>query len=169
MKMRMVLMAASVAILCSCGGNSNERDRDRDRSERSERDSDRGDKSDSASTNSGASASSTGGTDAQVEQQISLAAQQIQSQAPIRQGPTTITGARAQGMELITAMTLPVDLNDQTISAMQQQLPAQQCSNPQVAQLIQRGGRFTYEITDSNNEVFRVNISSCPGSAPAAQ
>ena len=101
-------------------------------------------------------------SEASVPEEIAFAASEIQRQVPIRQGPTTITGARAEGMELIMAMTLPVPLNQQIIEAVREQVTPQQCANPVIADLIRRGARFSYDITDAGGLVFRVTVSRCP-------
>lgn len=171
MNMRLLVIAASVVALCSCGGSNDRRDRDRDRdradsSSDRDRDRDRGNDEADRGSSSGSSTTTTdsnGGGDAMLQQQVALAAQMLQSQVPIHQGPVTITNVRAEGTELITSMTLPVDLNEDTAATFRTQLPAQQCSNPQVAQLINRGARYTYIMTDSGGEEFTFNISSCPG------
>jgi len=167
MKIRALTALTCAAALCACNSNSG-----------SNGSGANGGSANSAAaggpstTATGASpAPATGGAagaaDGQIEQQVNMTAQMIQSQVPIKQGPTTITSARANGAELVTAMTLPVPLNEQAVSAMQQQLPTQQCANPQLAQLIERGARFTYEITDSANKVSRITIDRCPDGAGA--
>lgn len=171
MTIRALTALASIAALCACnsGGGNNASVTNSSTAGSAEA------TSGSASTTSGTPAPAPAPTgappaaaDPQVAQQVNMTAQMIQSQVPIKQGPTTITSAQAKGSELITAMTLPVPLNDQAISAMQQQLPAQQCGNQQLAQLIQRGARFTYEIKDSAGKVSRITVDSCPAGAGAA-
>jgi len=94
-------------------------------------------------------------------QQLTLAAQAIQSQAPIQQGPTTITGARVEGSTLVTAMTLAVPLSSEMTSQMGTQLSGQVCQNPALGQLSRAGASFAYEITDSNSQVHRVDVAPC--------
>ena len=107
-------------------------------------------------------APATGGTaDAATMQQLTLAAQAIQSQAPIQQGPTTITGARVEGSTLVTAMTLAVPLSSEMTSQMGTQLSGQVCQNPALGQLSRAGASFAYEITDSNSQVHRVDVAPC--------
>lgn len=98
-----------------------------------------------------------------VSQQLQVAAQAIQAQAPMRQGPVTITGAEVEGSTLVTAMTMPVELDDNTINLMQQQLGAQLCQNPQFLPMVRAGASFAYDITDASGEEHRVNVPACPG------
>jgi hypothetical protein len=107
-------------------------------------------------------APAAGGTaDAATMQQLNLAAQAIQSQVPIVQGPTTITAARVEGSTLVTAMTLAAPLSTEMTSQMGTQLSGQVCQNPALGQLSRAGASFAYEITDSNGQVHRVDVAPC--------
>ena len=154
MKFRPLIVVASVAALCACN---------------------KAPTNTTAATNTAtpaapaatgpaapAAAPATGGTaDASTMQQLNLAAQAIQSQVPIQQGPTTITAARVEGSTLVTAMTLAAPLTSEMTSQMGTQLSGQVCQNPALGQLSRGGASFAYEITDSNGQVHRVDVAPC--------
>ena len=155
MKFRPLFIVASVAALCACNKAATNT---------------------TATTNTAAPAApaagpaatpapaapAAGGTaDAGTMQQLNLAAQAIQSQVPIVQGPTTITAARVEGSTLVTAMTLAAPLSSEMTSQMGTQLSGQVCQNPALGQLSRAGASFAYEITDSNGQVHRVDVAPC--------
>jgi len=108
-----------------------------------------------------ASATQSGGqTD--VETLVAQQAARVQPRLPLQQGPITITAVEAKGTELITSMTLPMDLTEATAQAFRTQVPTQQCAVPEVRDLIRRGARYSYRLTDSGGEVFNIEATSCP-------
>jgi hypothetical protein len=156
MKSQLILIVASVAALSACN---------------------RG-----ATNNSTAAAPSTGGTvntaapaapaptagpvDPQLTSQLSMAAQAMSTQLPMTQqtpnGPVTFTAMEARGNELVTTMSLPMDLDQASFGTQfGQALPAQACSNPQMAALVGRGAKITYVVEDSGGEEFTASVSSC--------
>lgn len=155
MKFRSLFAVASVAALCACNSGA---------ANNSSAKANTAAPAAPAATGPAAApaAPTTGGTaDAATMQQLTLAAQAIQSQVPIVQGPTTITAARVEGSTLVTAMTLQAPLSTEMTSQMGTQLSSQVCTNPALGQLSRSGASFAYEITDSNGQVHRVDVAPC--------
>lgn len=97
-----------------------------------------------------------------VEQQVAELARKSQGQVPIQLGQgATITAIEARGTQLVTALTLPADLTQATADRITQAMTAQQCADPRLAEMIQRGGRLTWSITDAQGEKFEVSTSRC--------
>lgn len=155
MKVRLLPILATAAALCACSPGG-ERGGERTRNGASAGPPAPAEKVDSAAGNTAAGSS-------QLEQQVAFAAQLLQGQVPIRQGPVTITAAEAKGAELITSMTLTTaDLTEASAEQFRTTMIAQQCANPAVRQQIDRGARYTYRITDSGGETFTMNVAGCP-------
>ena len=164
MKMRLLLVAASVAVLCSCGSRDRDSDRGKDRNE-SSRNEDRNTSSSSSSSNSSGASTGSAAADPQLEREIAQAVEVIRPQLPLRQqtpnGVITINNIEARGAELIYHMEFPADLNEAGFQRMEEALPQQACANPQARALFDRGGSYTYRITDSGGEEFTTSIRGC--------
>lgn len=155
MKARFAVALMSVVALCACNSErDSDRDRDRDRDSRSERNNDDRERDEPA-------ASETSGN-AEVEQQLAAAAAAAQGQLPMEKGGATITAMEANGTELITSMTIPVDLTQAQADQIAGPMTTQQCNDPRLVGLIRQGARMTYVITDSEGEEFSITTSSCP-------
>lgn len=154
MKFRLLLAVASVAALgaCNSGAANNS----------------------SATANTAAPAASgapaapaapaaSGTADAATISQLQMAAQQIERMSSsAAEGAPGITGARVEGNTLITAINVPVPLDANTLSAMQQQMNTQTCSDPRLSPLSRAGATFAYDITDGGGQVHRVSMAPCP-------
>lgn len=94
---------------------------------------------------------------------VAQSAEVINGRAPIAAGNgATITRARANGLELVTSLTVAGALTPEALAALRSSLPGVQCGNPAVADLIRRGVRFTYDITGARRRTARITISACP-------
>ena len=100
--------------------------------------------------------------DADIRQELELAAQIIRDQAPIRSGPTIITGASVQGFELVTTMTVDAPIDESMVAFMRQELSNRLCTNDGLLRLIRLGATITYVVTDSNRQVHRAETRRCP-------
>lgn len=157
MKLRSLLAVASVAALCAC--NSGAANNSSARANAA---------APAAPAVAGAPAApaapaASGTADAATISQLQMAAQQIESMsASTAEGAPGITGARVEGSTLVTAITVPVPLDANTLSAMQQQMNAQMCSDPRLSPLSRAGATFAYDMTDSGGQVHRVSMTPCP-------
>ena len=98
--------------------------------------------------------------------ELSQAANSMSSQLPMTQqmpsGPITFTAMAARGNELVTMISLPLDLDHASFGAQfGQAAPTQACASPQLAALIGRGATITLLVTDSGGEKFRASVSRC--------
>lgn len=157
MKTRLLVAATCIAALAACNSNKD---------------------SSSANTSNGsssmnASATAPAGTDApagrtvdpKLAQEIQMVVGMIKGQLPLRQqtpeGELKVTNLEANGGEIIYTMELPNDLNEESFAKFQEQLPIRTCQNPQARTLLERGGTYTYRLTDSGGEKFNASVSSC--------
>jgi len=168
MNARFLIALTSAAALCACNsasdgdkareGSAEERSASNGISERNasvSRNAAGGDVGSEGNAGAGAAASGS------VEAQIAAAAERGQRQVPVQMGGATITAVQANGNELITSLTLPLDLNQQMADQLAQPLSAQQCGDARMADLLKRGARLTWRLTDSQGESFSIRTSSC--------
>ena len=101
------------------------------------------------------SAPGAASSDEDISRELSLAAQIIRDQAPIRSEGATVTGARAQGYELVTTMAVELALDEATLAVIRRELSSQLCQNEALVRLIRLGATITYEITDTGGQVHR--------------
>lgn len=158
MKIRPLVIAASVAALCACNNSQ---------TNTSANNSSSGNSSAGLSGGTAATGSTSGGAtsgrevDPALAQQLSMAVQALKSQLPMRQGPVTVTNIEARGGELVYTMEVPTDLDQNSFQQFQTQLPVQACANAQARDLFSRGGSYTYILKDPGGEEFTTSVSSC--------
>lgn len=98
---------------------------------------------------------------------VTAAAEIINGRAPIDTGNGgTITGARANRLELIISMTVSGAITEPAVAALRRTLPTVQCRQPGTPDLIRRGVRFTYRVSGTSGRPATITIDRCP--APGA-
>lgn len=102
---------------------------------------------------------------AALAQELSLTAQMLSKQLPLRQqgpqGMVTISGIEANGTEFIHRVEVPNDLDAGSFEQFRAQLPARLCEDSTVRQAVMRGATYTYVMRDKDGETFSASVESC--------
>jgi len=93
--------------------------------------------------------------------ELDTAVEQLRQQLPIRSGPATVTAVEAVGTQLVTYMTVAVDLQPAQWSELDRGLRQNACKGSSL-NLINSGASANYQLQDSASEQRTIIISSCP-------
>lgn len=115
-----------------------------------------------ASRDSGSARGEEGAADPALAEELARDIEQFRSQLPQRDGPLTTYDVELQGTEIIYFQRTQANLTDESFGRFERGIGAELCRGRGTAQMIRRGGSMTYRITDSEGEVFRTTVRSCP-------
>lgn len=99
----------------------------------------------------------------EIREELSLAAQIIRDQVPIRSEAATITGARAQGYELVTTMEIDLELDESTLAILRREMNNQLCATEALVRLVRAGATISYEVTDTSRRMYKIELRHCDG------
>ena len=148
----------SLAALCACGSGGDLDDAPA--GPRSERNG-QGEGASGGAPSTNPAVNAAGGSGSKLEEQIAQAVSSLRPQLPIQSGPTTITNVEARGTELVSHVTIPNDISQDSFRGVEQAMAQHTCATPQAREMIEQGGAYTYRMTDLGGEQFTTSIRSC--------
>ena len=157
--MRTLLALAALATLTACGGGGDsDSRRDRDQA-RSERDRDR----DSSSSNDERSSRDERRgreVDPDLEDELRTQVREYRETLPARDGPLTITDVDLDGTEIIYTGRIDANFDRAAVAEFRRTMSREMCTG-EPAEVIRRGGSFTYNLSDEDGDEVDTTVSSC--------
>ena len=161
--MRSLLVLAALATLTACGGGDSDRgsrdDRESSRSERDgNREDDRGGRD--RDRDSAADEEPRREVDSELAEELRQEVRTSRETLPTTEGALTITDVDLDGTEIIYTGRVAGDINRSSLVDFRRTVSRSLCTGT-TAEVIRRGGAFTYSLRDQDDEDYEVTIDSC--------
>ena len=100
--------------------------------------------------------------DRRLAQELAALVASYRARLPIQQpNGITVTDIQVRDTEVIYSLRLATNMDAAAENRFRAALPGQACAHPVARSMFERGGTYTYRVTDASGDSFTVSIDRC--------